>query len=286
MSPQLWTVRDVLGWTTERFRKATIPSPRLDAELLLAHALGGDRVGLYIDMDRPLSEDERARYRGLVSARLERRPVAYLLGRREFYSRAFEVSEAVLVPRPETEVLVEQALASLEGVEAPRILDLGTGSGAIAVTIAAERPDARVVATDLSAEALEVASRNAERHGVGIQLRRGDLFDALTVEDPPFHAIVANLPYVSADQRGALEPELGFEPPLALFAKGDGLEVIRRCVAGAPARLARPGGRLWLEIGADQAEAVCAMARDQGPAAEPRVIRDLAGLSRVVCAEF
>lgn len=285
-NPELWTVRDVLQWTTERFRRADLASPRLDAELLLAHALGSDRVGLYIDLDRPLVPEERARYRGLVTARLERRPVAQLLGQREFYSRTFFVSEAVLVPRPETEVLVEQALLALRDLRTPRVLDLGTGSGAIAVTLAAERPDAQVVATDLSAEALEVASRNVERHQVQVALRQGDLYEALGADEAPFHLIVANLPYVSQDQRGSLAPELGFEPACALFASEGGLGVIRRCVAGAPAWLIRPGGQLYLEIDAGQAEPVCALVRAAGAAGEPLVARDLAGLPRVVGARF
>lgn len=286
VSPEQWTVRDVLQWTAERFRRAELSSPRLDAELLLAHSLGRDRVGLYIDLDRPLTSEERARYRALVAARLERRPVAYLLGQREFYSRPFEVSEAVLVPRPETEVLVEQVLLALRGVVAPRVLDLGTGSGVIAVTIAAERPDARVTATDVSEDALAVAARNAERHEVQVTFRSGDLYEALGEDEEPFHLIAANLPYVSPDHRDRLAPELGFEPAAALFAPEGGLAVIRRCVAGAPSRLIRPGGQLWLEMGADQAEAVQALCRAAGAASDPRVIPDLAGLPRVVGATF
>lgn len=286
MSTEIWTARDVLKWTAGRFQRAGLDTARLDAELLLAHALGCDRVGLYVDLDRPLSVEERDSFRSLVTARLERRPVAYLLGRREFYSRVFEVSEAVLVPRPETELLVEAALEALAGVVRPRVLDLGTGSGVIAVTLAAERPDAVVVATDLSAAALEVAGRNVARHGVEVSLHQGDLYGALPPGEPPFQIIVGNLPYVSADDLGTLAPELHHEPREALVASADGLEVIGRSVASAPAHLVRPGGQVLLEVGAGQGDAVSRFLLEAGAREAPRVLRDLAGLDRVVGGVF
>lgn len=286
MVSELWTVRDVLQWTADRFGRAGIGSPRLDAEVLLAHALGCDRVGLYLDLDRPLGAEERARYRALVAARLERRPVAYLVGHREFWSRRFAVDPSVLVPRPETELLVEEALRGLEGLAAPRILELGTGSGAIAVTLAAERPDAEVVATDCSGAALAMAARNVGTHGVAVRLCEGDLFAALPPDEPPFHAIVANLPYVSPEDREGLAPELFFEPEGALFAEEGGLAVIRRAVAEARAHLVRPEGWIGLEVAAGQGEAVAALLTAAGAAAPPRVVLDLAGQQRVVAARL
>jgi release factor glutamine methyltransferase len=283
MTPaQLWTVREVLAWTSERFAQVGVGSARLDAEVLLAHALDLQRVGLYLDLDRPLSEDERGRYRALVSRRLQREPVAYLVGEREFWSRVFGVDARVLVPRPETETLVEQALITLRDFAAPRVLDVGTGSGVLAVTIAAERPDARVLATDISVGALEVAAANAARHDVEVTLHAGDLLEALPPAEPAFDLVVANLPYVSPAQRDTLAPELLAEPAGALFADEDGLALLRRLIAETPGRLRRPGGALLLEVGLGQAAVVRQLLIDAGISDRVTVHRDLAGIERVV----
>ncbi len=282
MQGKLWTVREVLSWTTDRFSQVGLESARLDAEVLLAHALDVQRVGLYIDLDRPLDDAERDRYRGLVSRRLQREPVAYLVGEREFWSRPFAVDARVLVPRPETETLVEQALVALRDFTAPRVLDVGTGSGIIAVTLAAERPDARVVATDLSADALEVAAANVARHEVEVTLHVGDLFEALPSQEPPFGLIAANLPYVAMAERDSLQPELLVEPAGALFAEDGGLAVVKRLVRAVSAHLERPGGVLMLEVGLGQTREVARLLMDAGISDGVTVHRDLAGLERVV----
>lgn len=282
----LWTVREVLSWTTERFSQDELESARLDAEVLLAHALGLQRVGLYIDLDRPLDDAERSRYRALVSRRLQREPVAYLVGEREFWSRSFLVDARVLVPRPETETLVEHSLITLRELVTPRVLDVGTGSGVIAVTLAAERPDARVVATDLSADALEVAAANAARHEVEVALHAGDLLEALPDMEPPFHLIAANLPYVAPGDRDSLAPELLQEPAGALFAEDGGFALLKRLIRAAPECLRRPGGTLMLEVGLGQAQAVTQLLIDAGISDRVTVHRDLAGLERVVAGRL
>jgi len=277
-----WTVREVLAWTFERFNRDGLESARLDAEVLLAHAMDLQRVGLYLDLDRPLDDAERGRYRALVSRRLQREPVAYLVGEREFWSRSFSVDARVLVPRPETETLVEQALVTLREFTSPRVLDVGTGSGVIAVTLAAERPDAQVVATDVSADALEVAAANAVRHEVAITLYAGDLLEALPAGEPLFQLVAANLPYVAPGERDSLAPELLAEPTGALFAGDGGLALIKRLICAASAHLQRPGGAVLLEVGVGQATTVTQLMIDAGISDRVTVHRDLAGIGRVV----
>ena len=284
MTQKLWTVREVLAWTRERFVKAALDSPRLDAEVLLAHALGADRVQLYLDLERPLDELERSRYRDLVARRLERQPVAYLVGEKEFWSKSFLVDERVLVPRPETETLVEQALVALRDHTAPRILDVGTGCGAVAVCLALERPDATVFACDQSAQAVAVARENALRLEAPVTFYESDLLDALGGLGEPFQLVVANLPYVAWSERETLPPELRFEPQGALFADDDGLAVLARLIQEAPSHLVRPGGRLLLEVGAGQADRVCQCLIRAGFSETIEVHRDLAGIERVVAA--
>ncbi len=211
---------ELLQWTTGYFAERGIGTPRLDAECLLAHALGTERLRLYLDFEKPASPAERARYRDLVKRRAEERiPVALLTGSKEFWSLPLEVTPEVLVPRPDTETLVEATLQALRGREGPlEILDLGTGSGAIALALARELPRARVVAVDRSAAALAVAARNAERLELAsrLDLLHGDLFEP--VAGRRFDAVVSNPPYLAEGERGALEPELAHEPKEALFA--------------------------------------------------------------------
>ena len=185
MATRTWTVRDVIDWSAEDFAARQIDSPRLDAELLVAKALGTDRVGLYLDLDRPLVDGERAAVRALVTRRRTREPVAYILGYRDFFGRRFSVSDAVLIPRPDTETLVERALALIPEEVACRVLDVGTGSGAVGLTLAAERPLVDLTATDVSAAALDVARTNAEALGVG---------DRVTFQEADIVAGTANGP--------------------------------------------------------------------------------------------
>lgn len=277
-----WTIRRVLEWTAKDFSAKGIGTPRLDAELLVARALGVKRVGLYLDLDRPLAPKELSEIRALVQRRRRREPVAYILGQRDFYGRTFEVSPAVLIPRPDTETLVECALQHLDADAEARVLDVGTGSGILAVSIALQRPQAHVEATDRSGEALEVARRNAERHGVEprVSLHAGDLYEAVAA-DAQYALIVSNPPYIPEQEFDALAPEItDHEPRQALAAGPDGMAVHARIVAGAPAHLVS-GGWLLLEVGEGQAQAVAGRMREAG--LDPvEVHRDLAGTERVV----
>jgi release factor glutamine methyltransferase len=275
---EIWTVLKVLQWTQQRFRERGMPSPRLDAELLLCEVLKRDRVGLYVHHDQPLAKTELAAYRELIKRRLAGEPVAYLLGRQEFWSLPFQVDRRVLIPRPETEGVVEVALELLKARRAPALADLCTGSGAIAIAVAHERPDARVVAVDLSADALAVAAANVTACEVDVELRQGDLLDPL--EEERFDVITANPPYIAEGDYGGLPAEVRCEPRLALLGGPDGLGVIRRLLGAAPGALAEDGA-LVMEIGAGQSEAVAALGRAAG-FGEVSVRKDLAGIERVV----
>ena len=282
MAEATWTVLKVLQWTQQRFRERGVASARLDAELLLGEILKLDRVALYTHHDQPLARPELAAFRALIQRRLAGEPVAYLVGRKEFFSLSLRVDGRVLIPRPETEGVVEAVLAQLAGVASPRVADIGTGSGAIAIAVAHERPDARVVAIDRSADALAVARENVAAHGVVVELLEGDLLAPLAAAGvaPPYDAIASNPPYIRDQDFASLPPEVRREPRGALLAGADGLSVLRRLIDGAPPLLA-DGGALILEIGAGQAEAVTALARAAGYG-EVRVRRDLAGIERVV----
>ncbi len=216
-----WTILKLIRWTDERFAKTGLATPRLDAEILLAHALGMDRVGLYTHFDQPLRSDELARFKELIQRRLKREPLAYITGRREFWSLVLKVNRHVLIPRPETELLVSEGLKMLSGVTptpACRILDMGTGSGAVAIALAKEIPSASVVATDASGEALSVAEENARTHGVRerIEFREGDLFGPLSAGEK-FHLIVTNPLYSPSS-----DPVVGTRNPGLRAAAGPG----------------------------------------------------------------
>jgi release factor glutamine methyltransferase len=276
-----WTPLKLLGWTQGFFAGKGVDAPRLTAELLLARALGCDRVRLYLDFDKPLGEPELARYRELVRRRAGGEPTAYLTGVREFFGHRLAVDARVLIPRPETEQLAELALEGLAAGGA--VLDLGTGSGALAITIALGRPGAAVTAVDVSPEALEVARANAAALGAEVTFLAGDLYQPLA-PGSRFDVIVANPPYLPTGELGGLPREVLREPRLALDGGPDGLDLLRRVVAGAPARLTR-GGRLLLEMHESHLEALPALCRAAGFAsAEAR--RDLAGLPRLTLARM
>jgi release factor glutamine methyltransferase len=277
-----WTILEVLQWTTARFQERGLPSPRLDAELLAAQAFGLSRVQLYTQFDRPLLPPELAAFRELVKRRQGGEPVAYLTGHKEFWSLDLAVDARVLIPRPDTETAVEQALAVLDArtAEGPaRVADIGTGSGAIALALAKARPTAEVFAVDVSPDALAVARANGERLGLAVTFLEGSLVGPLQGL-PPFDLIVANLPYVRTDDIAGLAVEVQGEPRLALDGGPDGLLLVRRLVAEAPAALA-PGGSLVLEIGAGQAADTAALLRAAG-FEEVRTRADLGGIERVV----
>jgi release factor glutamine methyltransferase len=264
-------VKEILQRSTSWLAGKGFPSARLEAELLLAHVLGVGRLDLYTASERPLERTEIDAYRTLLRRRAGGEPVAYLTGEREFYGLAFRVDPAVLVPRPETELLVDRA----RELRPATVLDLGTGCGCIAVACAVRLPEAVLVATDVSAEALAIAEANARRHDVAERIRflPGDLFAPLAAEER-FDLVVSNPPYVPEGQA----EEVGrHEPRAALYAGADGLDLLRRIVAAAPDHLA-PGGTLLAEIGEDQGGAVRALAEERF--ANVTIHPDLAGLPR------
>lgn len=259
-------------------RQAAATIDRFDAEALLLHALGRDRAWLFAHGEAPVDADAATAFARLVERRARGEPVAYLTGRRGFWTLDLEVTPATLIPRPETELLVEQALARLPQGEPLRVADLGTGSGAVALAIARERPLAAVVATDLYGPTLAVATRNARANGVdNVWFRRGDWFVALGRER--FDLIASNPPYIAAGDAHLAQGDLRFEPAPALASGADGLDAIRRLVAGAPAHLV-PGGWLLLEHGWDQGEAVRALL-EAGGYAGVATVRDLEDRDRV-----
>lgn len=282
------TIAEALDHGARFLRDQRKRSPRLDAEVLLAHVLDCTRTQLYARGPDSLPTEIVAAFQALLERRRAGEPVAHLVGWKEFYGRRFAVSPAVLIPRPETEFLAEAGLQILERSAPlrPEVLDLCTGSGAVAVTIALELPHARVWATDLSGEALEVAAENVRRYQVGdrVTLSRGDLFEALP-ERRRFDVIVANPPYVGTE-RGPAPEELvvRHEPAMALFAGPDGLEVLRRLVAGAPEWLV-DGGSLAVEVAAGQSEGIEALMQERG-FRDTGLVSDLQGLPRVVLGRW
>jgi len=271
---------------TERLRAAGVEEARLDAELLMAFAAGVARERLLTDAI-VLDDSLRERYTSLIDLRAARMPLAYILGRREFYSLELQVSHQVLIPRPETETLVATALSYLAGGRAERLIDLGTGSGAIALAIAVNAPNAKIVATDISEDALAIAARNAARLGVGarVEFRHADCWMVIDGGDPlgRFDLIVANPPYIREDEIGSLAPEIrDFEPRLALAGGADGLAYYRRIAADAKSHLTTAGS-LIVEVGQGQAGDIAAIFLASG-LHEIMLVNDLAGIPRVVQA--
>lgn len=280
MTSRTWTIRDVLDWATQDFAGRGIVSPRLDAELLVAKALETDRVGLYLDLNRPLVDQERSAIRPLVARRREREPVAYILGHRDFYGRRFKVTPDVLIPRPDTETLVDHALECIPEDAACRVLDVGTGSGAIAVTIAAERPLALVTATDISEAALKVASENAKQLEVANRIRfeHANLLSGVEQYD----VIVSNPPYIAQSEMAALQAEIREHEPIAALEAGeDGLDVVRALLSASEPATAS-GAQMLIEIGATQAVSVVAFAAEHTAWQRVAVYPDLNRIERVV----
>jgi release factor glutamine methyltransferase len=289
-----WTVLGLILWSASYLAERGVEHGRLDAEHLLAHALGATRLQLYLQFDRPLYAGELATFKPLLLRRARREPLQYVTGRAVFRELDLAVDRRVLIPRPETEMLVEAVLewarsgvrgrnprgASLDGV------DLGTGSGCIALSLLAEGPFRRVVATDASEEALDVAVANACSVGLAerLETRLGPLWGPLAPGER-FDVVVSNPPYVADAEAAQLEPEVrDWEPATALFSGTHGLDVLDAIVAGAGQRL-RPGGLLALEVGLGQADSVAGQVRAAGGFGEPRILRDLAGRPRIVLAE-
>ncbi len=259
---QAWTIARLLAWTRDYFETAGVESPRLCAELLLARALGCERIHLFTRFEQVPSTEHRDVFRAWVRRAAAHEPVAYLLGDKEFFSLKFEVSPHVLIPRPETEVLVERAIHAARAADGAirRILDIGAGSGCIPISIAKHVPEATIFASDICDKALAVARRNADRHGVAdrIEWRHGDLYAPWSAE-APFDLIVSNPPYIGEVERDDLPPNVrDYEPHTALFAGPDGMAVIAPLVREAVERL-RPGGEIMIEIAWNQAQRVRAL---------------------------
>ena len=269
------TLGEVLRRSTEFLERKGVDSPRPDAERLLAHALGLTRIELYTEHDRPLTEAELDAARALVERRGAREPLAYILGEWGFRKLVLRTDARALVPRPETEVLVDRAIALLHGVLEPSILDVGTGTGAIALALAQELPDARVTALDVSAAALDLARENMERAGLDVHLLEHDLREGLP--GGPYDLVAANPPYVEPDELSELAPEVrDFEPRLALVGNG-----LPELVARATVDVLKPGGALVMEMHVEHAEANAALLERLG-FADVRITADLAGRDRVV----
>jgi release factor glutamine methyltransferase len=284
---EVWTVLRLMRWSGEYLEGKGVERGRLDAEHLLAHTLGVGRLQLYLQYDRLLERSELDRFRPLLRRRAEREPLQYILGRAAFRELDLSVDRRVLIPRPETEVLVDEVLAwaASEGRGGLSAVDVGTGCGAIALSLAVEGPFSRVVATDASEDALEVARANARALGLEgrLDLRAGALFAPLGMGEE-FDVVVSNPPYVAEAEVPTLEPEVGvWEPRQALLGGPDGLTVLRALVGGAAGHLG-PGGLLALEVGAGHAALVVAEVEAEGGYDDVRVRRDLAGRERIVLA--
>ena len=284
MPPPEWTILSLLEWTTGYFRQNQIDTPRLDAEILLAHSLGLKRIDLYLRYDQPLDAAELAAYKMVVKRRAAREPVAYIIGRREFWGLNLVVDANVLTPRPETERLVEVALTFLQTVANPWVVDLGTGSGCIALALAHDAPAARVIATDVSLPALRVAYRNIDHHHMTerIQLVAGAGLTMFPPDGAHFDLIVANPPYIASAEIESLQPEVrDYEPRGALDGGDDGLAAYRRIIPAAASRL-HSGGALILEIGWDQGPAVTRLSEHSGFYRDCQCIADDSGRDRVM----
>lgn len=279
----IWTVKRILEWTADFLKQKNVESPRLEAELLLAHARKCARIRLYTDFDSELTDAQRAQMRESVQRRAKREPLAYIIGSREFYGRKFEVGQGVLIPRPETETLVDVCLERIPKSEPRHIVEVGFGSGCIAVTIAKQRPLCTVVATDISSRAKEIATRNVQNHEVSdrVSLLSGNVLQPVLEGGQQFDGLVSNPPYIREDERSTLQPEVAqHEPPEALFAGADGLDIVRQIVTDAPGIL-KPGAFIAFEVDPAQCEEVARLLKSVGFQTTD-IRRDLSGNNRIV----
>ena len=275
-----WTIGRVLSWTKQYFADKGVEQARLDAEVLLSHVLGMDRLHLYVHFDQPLLPEELAAFRAMVLRRAAREPVAYILGCKEFMGLEFFVSPDVLVPRPDTELLVEACEARLQGVAQARILEIGPGSGAVVISLLKRQPQWQAAAVELSQPAAQVVRKNAKRHEVEarLQLYEGDLF--APVPEQQFDAVVSNPPYIPEADLADLQPEVHREPRMALAGGADGLDFYRRLIREGGAYV-REGGWLLLEVGSGQAQGVAQLGAQSGWQVDA-ILPDYAGIERVV----
>ncbi len=287
--PSPWTTLDLVKWTTGYFRDRQVESARSEAEILLAHTLKARRIDLYLNHDQPLCEDELKRFKSLIKRRVDGEPVAYITGTREFWSLTLAVNPSVLIPRPETECLVEAVLPFLDGHAGSmkRILEMGVGSGAIVIALAHEHPEYRYVAMDRSAAAVKTARQNARKHRVDhrIDWFCGNWDAALVPDRETFDLIVSNPPYIRSRDIDGLQPEIRIhEPRMALDGDGDGLACLRRIIRSAH-RFLTAGGMLALEMGYHQAADVRSLSEATGAYQAFRVVKDYSGLDRIVLME-
>jgi release factor glutamine methyltransferase len=278
---ELWTVSKLLDWTTNYFKKFNIEWPHLEAEILLAHALGLKRIDLYIQHERILNKEELAKFKDLIKRREKKEPIAYITNNQPFMSLDFYVDQSVLIPRPETELLVGIIIDLIKNdSRLITIADIGTGSGCIAVSLAKYLPQVKTIGIDASQEAIVIAHKNAVKHGLEnrCEFRFGSLLDPLAEK---VDMILSNPPYIQSDQIEKLQEEVAiWEPRDALDGGKDGLEYIRKIIEQAPAHLASEG-KIYIEIGFDQKEKVKELARETGKYQEIRIIKDLSGKDRI-----
>lgn len=286
MATKIWHVLELLEWTTDYFKKHNIPNPRLDAEVLLGHILEKSRLQLYLHFDMPVFQNDLDVFRELIRKRIERTPISYITNHKEFMSLDFYVDERVLIPRPETEFIVETIL-NTNSDNSQSILEIGTGSGIIATALAINKPDWEIIATDICKDALSVAEINRDAHNCDdrVTLLQGDLFDPIkTLQPARYNWIVSNPPYVMTNAHDTLSPDVrDYEPHIALFAGEDGLSVIRSLIAEAPKYL-HPEGKLILEIGDTQMQSVSTLLDEQEAYNSYQFVKDYSGKDRVVIA--
>jgi release factor glutamine methyltransferase len=279
---ETWTILKILVWTKEFLLSKGVVNARLEAEWLLSAVTGLDRVGLYLQYDKPLNTSELAGYRAMVARRAKREPLQHILGSQEFCGLDYEVTEDVLIPRHDTENLVSEALA--RHPDARSVLDIGTGSGCVAVSLQKLFPNAVITATDISPAALTIARRNAARHGTSIEFLPGSLFDP--VAGRQFDLIVSNPPYIRTAEIGSLDQEVrDYDPHTALDGGSDGLDIYRSLIPSSVEYL-NHGGWLLVEIGIGQADDVLQMFRQVGRYLKPVVVRDPGGIERVAGAQL
>lgn len=276
------TPRDLLRQTALRFQAEGIPDPENDASLLLSHLTGKPALELRLDTDSSVDQQVLSAFQSLAEKRLKRTPLQYLLGETFFCGRLFKVDPRVLIPRPETELLCEWALEILKNAPAPQILDLCCGSGCIGLTIKAERPDAFVTLSDLSADALNVSAVNAVRHSLDVSIRRSDLLDEFS--GSCFDLIISNPPYIPSSDCTRLQPEVQAEPRMALDGGPDGCDLYRRIILTAGSVLP-PGGRLLMECGINEADLLSGLLSDQGYR-DIEIRKDFAGIDRMILAKL
>lgn len=284
MENEIWTIKRVLDFATDYFTKAGIENPHLEAEILLACALNKKRIDLYVQFENALDKDELGRFKGFIQRRKNREPSAYITGVKSFMSLDFIVTKDVLIPRPETEMLVEAAIDISKEMQNPSILDIGTGSGAVAISIARYVPNSKVTATDISRKALEVAYENAKRHGVSdrINFEANDLFPG----SGKFDLIVSNPPYIKSDDIKTLAPEIKDHEPLSALDGGpDGLDHYRRILKEAKCHMT-DNGHLLLEVGAGQSKDVTAMAESILKPAGIKTRHDLNNIERLIIVQI